>query len=119
MVLRLAEQYLIRAEARIHLKKFTGPGSAEADLNIIRNRAGLPNTTSATDTELLRALEQERRIELFTEWGHRFFDLRRLGRLDAVMATVKPNLNSYNGLLPIPQTEILNNINLRPQNSGY
>jgi hypothetical protein len=41
VVLRLAEQYLIRAEARANLNNLTG---AQSDLNKIRNRAGLPNT---------------------------------------------------------------------------
>jgi starch-binding outer membrane protein, SusD/RagB family len=119
MVLRLSEQYLIRAEARTQQGKIAGANSAVSDINVIRSRAGLPNTAAATKEELLAAIEQERRVELFTEWGHRFFDLKRTGRLDAVLSPVKPNWKTTNALLPIPQTEILLNANLKPQNPGY
>jgi len=118
MVLRLAEQYLIRAESRAELNKLTGSNSAEMDLNIVRSRAGLPNTSAITKEQLLSAIEHERRVELFTEWGHRFFDLRRTGRADAVLGASKPNWLPYKALLPIPQTEILSNLKLK-QNTGY
>lgn len=118
-VLRLAEQYLIRAEARAQLNELTGDDSAEADINIIRARAGLPATTAATKDELMDAILHERRVELFTEWGHRFFDLRRMKKLDEVMSSVKNSWNSNYALLPIPQSEILLNANLKPQNPGY
>lgn len=113
MVLRLAEQYLIRAEARVYLEKLTGANSASADLDTLRSRAVLPVTTATTKETLLTAIEKERRIELFTEWGHRFFDLKRTGRLDAVLAPpVKPNWNSADAVLPLPQQEVLANPNL-------
>lgn len=66
MVLRLAEQYLIRAEARAQEGNIVG---AQADLNAIRNRASLANTTSSDKASLLLAIEQERKAGLFTEWG--------------------------------------------------
>jgi starch-binding outer membrane protein, SusD/RagB family len=82
MVLRLAELYLIRAEARTQLNDIVG---AQSDLNIIRTRANLPNTTS-TDPELMMlAIQHERQVELFTEWGHRWLDLKRSHTIDAVM----------------------------------
>lgn len=118
-VLRLAEQYLIRAEARARLNKLTGANSAETDINAIRNRAGLPNTTAATQPQLLSAIEQERKVELFTEWGHRWFDLIRTGRADAVLGPVKPAWQSTDKLFPIPEVEMNNDPNLRPQNPGY
>ncbi|RYZ20346.1 MAG: RagB/SusD family nutrient uptake outer membrane protein, partial [Sphingobacteriales bacterium] len=52
MVLRLAEQYLIRAEARAQQGKLIGEGSAKTDINSIRNRAGLSNTTATTKEQL-------------------------------------------------------------------
>ncbi len=119
MVLRLAEQFLIRAEARAHQNKLTGTNSAESDINIIRNRAGLGNTTATSQTDLLIAIEKERNLELFTEWGHRFFDLKRTGRLNDVLPMSKPNWNPTDALLPIPQSELLINQNLQPQNNGY
>ena len=115
MVLRLAEQYLIRAEARAQQGNLTG---AQEDLNMIRNRAGLENTTAVTKVGLLDAILQERQVELFTEWGHRWLDLKRTGRADAILSSIKPGWQSTSILWPIPQQEIDNNPNLK-QNEGY
>ena len=116
MVLRLAEQYLIRAEARAHQGKIT---EGKADLNVIRTRAGLSNTTASDQTSLLMAIEQERRIELFVEWGHRWFDLIRTGRAGTVLGPLKgTNWQATDVLYPIPFSEIQRNPNLT-QNDGY
>lgn len=119
MVLRLAEVYLIRAEARAEQNNI---GGAQADLNAIRNRAGLGSTTAATTGDLLTAVLHERQVELFTEWGHRWFDLIRMGQADAVMSVVTPQKqgtwSDNKELLPIPASEILINPNLT-QNPGY
>jgi len=69
MVLRLAEQYLIRAEARAQQNNFSG---SQSDLNKIRNRAGLPNTNAGNKSDLLISIAHERQVELFTEWGDRW-----------------------------------------------
>lgn len=114
--LRLAEQYLIRAEARLQLGDITG---AQTDINAIRNRAGLGNTTAATLNELLDAILQERRVELFTEKGHRWFDLKRMGKAKDVLEPIKPGWKDTDILFPIPESEILLNPNLLPQNDGY
>lgn len=116
IVLRLAEQYLIRAEARAQQGDFI---NAKQDLNFIRSSAGLGDTAAVTGTEILDAILQERRFELFTEQGHRFFDLQRNGKLDAVLTPVKPGWNTTDGLWPVPQSELLINPNLLPQNAGY
>lgn len=119
MVLRLAEQYLIRAEARLQNDKLTGQGSAEDDVNVIRNRAGLGNTTAKTKDELTVAILQERRLEFFSEWGHRWFDLKRTNKLEETLNGIKPGFDTSDTLLPIPESEILVNPNLKPQNPGY
>jgi hypothetical protein len=116
IVLRLAEQYLIRAEAKAHLNDTT---SAAQDLNAVRNQAGLGNTTAATAEELLEAILKERRLEFFTELGHRFFDLKRTNKLDSTLSGVKLGWDAKDQLWPIPATELLVNPNLQPQNSGY
>ncbi len=72
MVLRLSEQYLIRAEARANQGNLIG---ASEDLNLIRIRAGLTNTLAVSQQELISAIMHERQTELFTECGHRWFDL--------------------------------------------
>jgi hypothetical protein len=115
VLLRLSEQYLVRAEARAQQDNIAG---SKADLNIIRNRAGLPNTTANDKSTLLTAISQESRLELFCEWGHRFFDLKRNGQISQVMSPLKQAWRNASALLPIPQYERLNNPNLS-QNLGY
>jgi len=114
-VFRLAEQYLIRAEARAQLGDLQ---NARADLDAIRSRAGLEASTAITQAELLLAIEQERRIELFGEWGHRWINLRRTGRADEILGPVKANWQLTDLLFPIPESEILLNPALT-QNPGY
>jgi hypothetical protein len=116
-VLRLAEQYLIRAEARANQNNIAG---AVDDINVIRTRAGLPAVSQGVSKDqCLLAIEQERRIELFTEWGHRWFDLKRTNRADAVLSTLKsPNWQSADRLYPIPQSELETDVHLN-QNPGY
>jgi hypothetical protein len=117
MVLRLAEQFLIRAEARVKLNNLSG---AAEDINAIRNRAGLPNTSAATQTEILAAVAQERRIELFSEWGQRWLDLKRTGQAHAVLSTIsyKSQWQDYQQLYPLPISELKTNPNLK-QTPGY
>lgn len=115
IVFRIAELYLIRAEARANEGNLVG---AIDDLNQIRNRAGLPNTTAVTQAEIRLAIAKERQVELFAEHGHRFFDLKRTNQLDNVLS-FKPGWDSTDALLPLPEGEILLNPNLNPQNPGY
>ena len=115
MVLRVAEQYLIRAEARIHLNNLDG---ALEDLNMIRNRADLDNFTSTSNELVLEAVYKERQRELFAEWGHRWFDLKRTGKADEVLSLVKSGWQSTDKRFPIPQTELQINPNIT-QNPGY
>lgn len=116
IVLRLGEQYLIRAEARARQGDLIG---AKEDLNVIRKAAGLGNTNAVTAAEIVDAILRERRVELFTEYGHRFFDLKRSGTVNAVLSAVKPGWDTTDSLLPLPETELLINPNLLPQNPGY
>ena len=116
IVLRTAEQYLIRAESRAHHGNLTG---AKEDLNKVRNLAGLANSSASTVDEIIDAVLQERRLELFTEFGHRFFDLKRTGKLNIVLSPLKPQWGIADQFLPIPESELLLNPNLKPQNAGY
>ena len=114
--LRVSEQYLIRAEARAMQNNFDG---AQTDLNIIRTRAGLANTSATSQSTLVTAVTKERQTELFTEWGHRFFDLKRLGQANLVISAIKPTwITNTSLLLPFPQNEIVHDPNLK-QNAGY
>lgn len=116
ILFRLEEQYLIRAEAYAQLGNLE---KSKLDLNKIRNRAGLPDTTASTKEVLLTAILQERRVELFTELGHRWFDLKRTGLSNTVLSLIKPGWQSTDILWPLPETELLLNSNLLPQNTGY
>ncbi|WP_276484751.1 RagB/SusD family nutrient uptake outer membrane protein [Paraflavitalea pollutisoli] len=117
MVLRLAEIVLLRAEARFRLDDISG---AIDDLNLIRQRATLkPLPTDLQEAETLRAVQQERRIELFCEWGHRWVDLNRWGVAETILSINKSAPVSRNALLfPIPANELMSNPNL-DQNTGY
>jgi len=120
--MRLAEQYLIRAETEAN-GAGGGTNSAVQDLNIIRNRAGLANYSGATDkASLVTAILHERQVELFTELGHRWLDLKRTATVNAVMSVVTPQKggtwDANWQLYPIPRTEIQVNPNLK-QNPGY
>lgn len=120
VVLRLSEQYLIRAEARTELGNYQG---AVDDLNKIRNRAGLSNYQGAIERNaILTAILHERQVEFFTEWGHRWLDLKRLETINSVMNIVTAEKGGswqpYKQLYPIPLVELRNAPNL-VQNDGY
>lgn len=117
-ILRLAEQYLIRAEARVHLGNLAG---AAEDIDVVRSRAGLDGTAANDEESLLATIAEERRHEFFTEWGHRWLDLKRTGRADAVLSSVKgENWQAHDVLYPIPAAQILNSSGMRDgQNPGY
>jgi hypothetical protein len=136
-VIRIAELYLISAEAQGY------PGGVER-LNQLRQVRGIRPLTEGTDItadNFTHRIMQERRVELFAE-GHRWYDLRRWfnsgesGR-KAVLnfrkyqpgeaAGSKPFASEsmdiaddgHNLLWPVPQTAIDNDPNLKPQNPGY
>ncbi len=115
-MLRLGEQYLNRAEARLQL----GLSTAVDDINILRRRAGLTDLSSGLSQSQARAaIVQERRVELCFEWGDRWFTLKRLGLADNVMKKAKPTTwKTFAQLYPLPTVELQNNRQLT-QNPGY
>jgi len=126
VMLRLSELYLIRAEARFKQQNKFG---ATEDLNYLRAKrrafptANVPTplpdiASTSTDAQVEVVLFNERQVELFAEWGNRWFDLRRSGKIDEIMSAVKPGWNQTSALFPIPANEILANKNL-VQNPGY
>lgn len=118
VMIRLAEMYLIRAEARAE----QGELNAVDDLNAVRARAGLPGTSAHTPADFLAAVAKERQTELFTECGHRFFDMKRTGVIDSVMNIVAPTKpatwGTFNKYWPIPSQDLIDDPNLTP-NPGY
>ena len=131
-LLRLGDIVLLKAEAQNETGDQSG---ALATLNIIRNRAGLPEATASSKEELRAKILLERRLELAFE-AHRWDDLVRLGVATDVMtnlqeykytcedgtpsAPIKINyvVNHDKWLCPIPQLERDANPNLS-QNPGY
>lgn len=125
-VLRLGEVYLNRAEARARQETPDIPG-ALSDLNEIRNRAGLQDTTGTgvdDQQEVLEAIELERGIE-FIEEGHRWYDLVRTDRATTVLTNIDRansdpvSLNDAGRMVfPIPSRDMDSNDNL-VQNEAY
>lgn len=109
-VLRVAEVYLIRAEARAYLGDVSG---ALEDLNAVRRRAGLANFTTANVDDALLAIENERRVEFALE-PHRWFDLVRTGRASEVLNVTE----TFRYVMPIPIDQLLADEALT-QNAGY
>lgn len=118
-VFRLAEMFLIRAEARTYLGKVSGDNTAQTDINVLRSRAKAPQVGSVSQSQMIQLIEDERRYELAFE-GHRWYDLRRTGRIETVMPAFNSDWKSTFELWPIPQREIQNNPSLaNEQNPGY
>lgn len=117
MVIRLAELHLIRAEARA---KLIEPELALEDINLIRARAGMLTPLIGLDpAQCLAEVEKQRKFELFSEWGHRWMDLKRTNRAIAVLAPLKGDTWQETDLLyPIPDSETFRNPNVE-QNEGY
>lgn len=111
-VLRLAEMYLIRAEANFRLKPASPIGGVDPseDINTIRARAGLDPI--AANALTLDDIIRERYHELSFE-GHTLHDAKRLQRSILGIAWNSPKL-----VFPIPDREMKVNKNLT-QNEGY
>ena len=127
VIFRLGEMYLIRAEARAQQARISGANGALADVNVLRTRAGKnitiatqkpPLAAAATQAEALSIIERERVYELAFE-GHRWYDLVRTGRAQAVMSAFSPNWNAKYEIWPLPQSEFQRNPALGTQNPGY
>jgi starch-binding outer membrane protein, SusD/RagB family len=113
-VIRLADVYLMRAEALAEIN--LNPSFANTDLNLLRTRAGMPNiTTSANMTDFRKALLRERAAELSME-GHRFFDLTRMGVYDEYCRLAYGNTDGarqaedYTWPIPLIETSANENI---------
>jgi hypothetical protein len=122
-LMRVAEMYLIRAEAKAELNDLAG---ASADINTLRAAriAGYAPITFTDKATAVSEILNERFKELAFE-GFRYFDLKRRGlpvaRLGSdVTSSQWQNLpaNDFRMVLPIPSSEVRNNPN-HTQNPGY
>lgn len=109
-VIRIAELYLIRAEARARQGKLE---DALNDLNAIRSRAGATPVTATTQAAVLNAIEEENSIEFAFE-AHRWFDLVRTKRAGEVLGVS----NKDYWLFPIPLSDVQSDPDVT-QNPGY
>lgn len=115
VIIRLEEMYLIAAEAAGELGDME---TCTSLLNSLRNRAGLASIVVTDKTSAVNAVFKERKAELFCEFGHRFYDLKRRNKLGDLLSS-KPFWREHLKRLPLPENELSLNRNLLPQNQGY
>ena len=117
---RLAEQYLIRAEARLK-KTPSDISGAISDINVIKARANvetLKPAVSRSIDDLLLVVENENRLEFAFE-GHRYPDVIRTGRAGAVFGVLNPVYqDSRYWVVPIPTSELKNDPDLEQNGDG-
>lgn len=100
--IRLADTYLMEAEARVHTGESGAAGTRSYQLlSAVRARVGLPAINATLDNIFI-----ERRLELAGE-GHRWFDLVRSGRAGTVLAS-RGFVAGKHEILPIPLLEMEN-----------
>jgi hypothetical protein len=123
ILMRLADAWLLRAEAKLQQNN---PSGAADDINRIRLRAAVPgqeaaSQITASDVDLDFLLD-ERARELAGE-GHRWPDLARTGKLvertRLYNPEAAPNIQDYHAIRPIPQNQIDRALGGYPQNPGY
>lgn len=123
MLMRLADAYLLRAEARLAQGDATG---AADDINVVRRRGAWPGQEDANmitaDVVDLDFILDERARELIGE-AHRWMDLTRTKKLVERVRLhnpiAAPNIQDFHVLRPIPQDQIDRTLNPYPQNPGY
>ncbi|HCY90014.1 MAG TPA: RagB/SusD family nutrient uptake outer membrane protein [Chitinophagaceae bacterium] len=115
-ILRLADIYLIRAEAANEQNDTT---EAKIYLNLVRNRAGLPSIDAISKENLRNKIWHERHVELAME-DDRFFDLVRQGNAGTVLRALgKQFVDGKNEVFPIPDNQITLSGGKLTQNPGY
>lgn len=123
ILMRLADAYLLRAEARLQQND---PAGAADDINVIRTRAAVLGQEAAIQITAadvdLEFLLDERARELVGE-GHRWYDLTRtstlIERVKQYNPQAAPNIEEYHIVRPIPQDQIDRTLGGYPQNPGY
>jgi hypothetical protein len=106
-IIRNEELVLIRAEANI---ASGNRAAAITDLNYVRvNSGGLAALPSDYSGDLVTELLYNRRYSLFFEYGHRWVDMRRYGRLGQLEKML--STHKIFPLVPLPQRECLSRVN--------
>lgn len=102
-IIRNEELLLLRAEANINIGTTEALDAAEADINLVRARAGGLEPIELDGENAVDVLLKERRYSLLFEGGHRWIDMRRynmLGRLPKDVAG-----HTVHERFPIPVAE--------------
>ena len=94
-VFRYAEVLLMNAEAKVRQNK-----DGDISFNLVRKRAGMPELEDVTLDQIM----DERRMELALEWGERYNDLRRTGKLSEVLGPL--GWTSGKEYYPVPTAQI-------------
>lgn len=117
-IVRLAEMYLIRAEAKARQSAAALPADPQviSDINQIRTRAGLQPILLLTNAQALNEILVQRRFEFVGE-GLRFMDLKRYNLTCERLGFCDEE--AFRNLWPVPLQQIEVNPNLEPQNPGY
>ncbi|MDP4292490.1 MAG: RagB/SusD family nutrient uptake outer membrane protein [Bacteroidota bacterium] len=124
-VIRLAEMYLIAAEAKYYLND---ADSAAYFINQVRTRAALPGHTAQmqiTPSQVNVDFILDERAREFCGEQIRWFDLKRTGKLISRINAMNPDaakyVQPYHLLRPIPQTQLdaVTNKTVFKQNPGY
>ena len=113
-VIRLAEVYLIKAEAANELGM---TDVAQEALNKVRARVELEPVTGLSQSDLREAIWEERRLELAFEHD-RWFDLIRTGQAPEAMAAHGKNFEEKHWLFPIPESQRIQTPDMA-QNPGW
>ncbi|NDK56241.1 RagB/SusD family nutrient uptake outer membrane protein [Pontibacter fetidus] len=118
-IIRLAEMYLIRAEARARQGAALAPADPQviSDINMIRRRAGLTPVVVLTNAQALQEILEQRRFEFVGE-GMRFMDLKRYNLTCERLGFCEADGEDFRNLWPIPLQQIEVNPEL-DQNPGY
>ena len=127
-VIRLEDMMLLYAEILAEDNDVTG---ALAQVNKIRNRAGIPVATASSSAEALKAVKNERRLEFFLE-GIRWFDEIRYNEWEACTrahyaryaashgeGVAEGNIKTGRYLSPIPDAQIKTRPGLYEQNPDW
>lgn len=118
-VIRYADVLLLLAES---INEFEGPTNAYPHINKVRTRAGLEELSDLSQEQFRDTVRHERRVELYLECGHRWYDLRRWGifleRVRAQREVGEQEIPDHYRYFPIPQLAMNRNSKL-VQNEGY
>ena len=124
ILLRYADVLLMYAEALNEISHDASAGSvALKHLNDVRMRSGVAglSATELPDKESFRKAVLDERQREFPYEGQRWFDLVRMGYAKEAMKVEGIDIQDYQLLFPIPQTEMekVGNTSILWQNPGY